>query len=168
VLISCPRRLTANREVRRRYCDRPWFNRFLTPVDPRDEGRHPQERTLWSESYYAESCPRTGEMAGLPPPRPLPEPGCVVVDRDDRDAGQPLVAWTDYELQCLVKGPRLTWRGVELVCDTTKASRRLTVGAAASERCTGRPEPSTRVGLVSPCPVHRPTWRRTARRTTTR
>jgi len=55
--------------------------------------------------------------------------------------GQPLVAWTDYELPVPGEGAlRLRARGVELVCDTTKPLEELTVRGSGIGAVHGRPE----------------------------
>ena len=111
-------------------------------VDPRDEGRHPPgTEQLWSESYYADLVSEDGELAGYLRLGLYPNLGVSWWTVMIVTPGQPLVAWTDYELPVPGEGAlRLRARGVELLCDTTKPLEELTVRGRGIGEVHSRPE----------------------------
>jgi hypothetical protein len=111
-------------------------------VDPRDEERHlPGTEELWGESYYADFVSEDGEVAGYVRLGLYPNLGVSWWTVMIVTPGQPLVAWTDYELPVPGDGDlRLRSRGVELVCDTTKPLEEFAVRANGIGEEHSRPE----------------------------
>jgi hypothetical protein len=111
-------------------------------VDWRDEERHrPEAEPLWSESYYADFVSDDGELAGYLRLGLYPNQRVSWWTAMITKVGQPLIAWTDYELPIPVDGTlQLRARGLELTLDTAKPLEEFTIRASGTGEVHSRPE----------------------------
>ncbi len=111
-------------------------------VDPKDESRHVAgSEQLWGESYYADFVSEDGELAGYVRLGIYPNMGVSWWTMMIVAPGQPLVAWTDYNLPVPDEsGLWLQARGVELACDASKPLEEFAVRAVGVGELHGQPE----------------------------
>jgi hypothetical protein len=111
-------------------------------VDPGDEERHPPgAEQLWNESFYADFVSGGGELAGYVRLGIYPNLGVSWWTAMIVRPGQPLVAWTDYELPVPTAGVlRVGGRNSEISLHTEAPLEKLTIRAVGSGQVHDRPE----------------------------